>query len=141
MNRAATSVLMLALLPVVVGCGPATKRPESIAASSYAGVPSGVPAASIGPGATSAVWTDGRLELTVYGSGSCPAVPVALSAPDADTVEITVSADYGVVACTADMSPTTWILEPPDAVDDAGTLTVKVYGYGASPVVLQVRRS
>lgn len=141
MNRMAIAVLILALGPVVGGCGPASKRPESIAATSYPGLPSGAPDQSVRSGATLAVWMDGRLALTTWGSGSCPAVPVALTAPDADTVDITLSADYGASACTADLGPTTSVLELPEKVKGSGPLTVKVHANGAEPVVLRVLRS
>jgi hypothetical protein len=137
MRRVVTAILILAL----AGCAPTSRTPESIAATRYAGMPSGLPSESVTMGATTAVWTDGTLELVMWGSGSCPAVPVAMTAPDASTVEITVDSDYGASPCTADMSPTTWVLELPEEVLNATTLTVKVLAEGATPVVLRVQRT
>jgi hypothetical protein len=137
MKRMVTAILILAL----AGCGSTGQTPKSIAATSYAGMPSGLPADTIRSGATTAVWTDGTLELVIWGSGSCPAVPVAMTATDANTVEITVDTDYGRTPCTADMSPTTWVLELPEEVQDVSILTVKVQAEGATPIVLRVRPS
>jgi hypothetical protein len=141
MNRVAIPILVLALAAAAVGCGSVSRRPPSIAATSYPGVPSGAPDESVRRGATLAVWTDGQLALTTWGSGSCPAVPVALTALDASTVEITVSADYGASPCTADLSPTTSVIDLPDTLTGPGPLTVKVLADGAAPIILQVPRS
>jgi len=124
-----TWALALALLAGTGACSaagrrPAGDRPVSVAASSYRGLPPGLPEPPA-VGSPAAVWTDGRLALVLWGSGSCPPVPVALEARGTDTVEITVSSGYGGV-CTADYAATTSVLELPGTVATAGPLTVRL---------------
>lgn len=103
-------------------------------------MPSDVASPPVEPGHASAVWRGATIELTLWGSGSCPAVPVALVVRDPTTVEITVSADYGQRPCTADMVPTTSVLDLPDAVGGGVVLTVWLRGLGSTPVTLVVPR-
>jgi hypothetical protein len=50
------------------------------------------------------LWRGATLELTLWGSGSCPTLPVALTVRGPATVEITVNGYYeDNRACTADM--------------------------------------
>jgi hypothetical protein len=75
------------------------------------------------------LWRDAVLELTVWGSGTCPPAPVRLVPRPPATVEVTFSTDYGG-ACTADLAPTTWVLDLPPAVTGATALHVQVRGAG-----------
>jgi hypothetical protein len=144
MGRAESRLLALVLMTVVLGCGPAKTRPESIASTSYPGVPSGAPtpASPIRPGQAMGVLSGQTLALTILGSGSCPAVPVALDVKNADTLEVTFSTDYGrAAACTTNISPTTWVIDLPEAVGSSDSLTVHIRGDGVEQVDLPLRRS
>jgi hypothetical protein len=132
MNRFRARTLAFALLPavsaVIVGCGSDESRPKSIAVSTYAGVASNAPSASAGPiQSVVAGWSGRRLELTTFGSGSCPAVPVALKAVDANTVEVTISGDY-TGSCSTDISPTTSVVDLPDTITAQTELNVRIHG-------------
>jgi hypothetical protein len=145
MTRVASAPVTLALT-AVVACGPVAcaggeTRPKSIAATTYSGLPSDAPTPT-SPSSAVAVWTGDTLELTLWGSGSCPAVPVAMKTPGPATVEITISTDYGGgAACTTDLSPTTSVLRLPDAVAGSATLTVRIDSERGDPVELRVTRS
>jgi hypothetical protein len=128
---------------VVAGCsGPSsgTTGPKSIAVTHYRGLPPGTapsrPVPSIGVNAT---WRDGRLDITTWGSGSCPGVPTRARARGEHAVEVTISADYNGV-CTADMAPTTSVIELPDGLAATGPLSVMVRGKGRGPVTITVPR-
>jgi hypothetical protein len=139
--------MALALVCALAACGnDRDARPRSIAVATYRGVASGAPSRPADvAGTLLVVWTGNRLHLTLWGSGSCPAVPVALRAVGGDTVEITVSHDYGKGVCTTDMSPTTSVLELPAALIAASpgpaTLTVRVGGRGGEPSQVRVSRT
>src|SRR6266545_2604361 len=66
----------------LVACSRSETRPVSIASTSYRGMPSDVASPPVEPGHASAVWRGATIELTLWGSGSCPAVPVALVVRD-----------------------------------------------------------
>jgi hypothetical protein len=132
-------------LTAVVACGPVAcggdeTRPKSIAATTYSGLPSGAPTPT-SPGSAVAVWTGNTLELTLWGSGSCPAVPVAMKTVGPAAVEIVISTDYGNAACTTDLSPTTSVLRLPDAVTGSATLTVRIDRERAEPLELRVTKA
>jgi hypothetical protein len=69
---------------------------------------------------------DGRLTLTMWGSGSCPTVPTDLKVLDRHHVQVTVSNQYKRM-CTMDYAPSTSeIALPKRRVDTAHPLTVDV---------------
>src|SRR6266545_4382111 len=96
----------------LVACSRSETRPVSIASTSYRGMPSDVASPPVEPGHASAVWRGATIELTLWGSGSCP----------------------------ADMVPTTSVLDLPDAVGGGVVLTVWLRGLGSTPVTLVVPR-
>jgi hypothetical protein len=112
--------------------------PRSIASTSYIGAPGDGPAAWARD--TSAVWRGATLDLTLWGSGSCPPVPVALVVWAQDTVEIAIDGRYGLRGCTADLSPRTSVLTVPGAVRDGAVLTVRLRYRLGPPLVLTVPR-
>ncbi|HEU5155694.1 MAG TPA: hypothetical protein VFU43_01775 [Streptosporangiaceae bacterium] len=125
-------------LVLAVGCSPGTTSPKSIAVTHYRGLPPGVAPAQLSTG-VNAVWRAGRLEITTWGSGSCPGVPTGLRARGAHALEVTISDDYSG-ACTADLAPTTSVIEVPDGIASAGPLAVTVRGKGRSPINITVPR-
>jgi hypothetical protein len=56
-------------------------------------------------------------------------------------VEITFSNDHRDSNCTADRSPTTWVLEVPAIPSGTATLTVQIRGSGVPRSDLVVTRS
>jgi hypothetical protein len=145
MKANGTRILAVVLATVLVGCSAGHEQPRSIAASRYPGLPTGVtpspePYRVPGDGGPIGRWRDGQLELTVFGSGSCPPTPVRLTATPPDAVEVSFSNDYDG-ACSADLSPTTWVLNLPSSVDGAGMLTVRIRGDGAPRTDLRLERT
>jgi hypothetical protein len=143
MGRAASRVLALVLVAAVGGCGPARTRPDSIASTSYAGLPSNAPTPSNPlPETVTGVLSASALSLTTMGSSSCPDVPVNLEVRDARTIEVTFSNDYGRgTACTTDFGATTSVLDLPEAVRGADSLTVHILGDGVPQVTLTLSRT
>jgi hypothetical protein len=106
----------------------------------YRGVPPGTATARPLPrSGVNATWRDGRLEITTWGSGSCPGVPTRVRVRGQHAVEVTISADYSG-ACTADLGPTTSVIEVPPGIAATGPLTVTVRGADRSPVAIPVPR-
>ncbi len=139
-------LVVIVAVSVLAGCGSRTTAPESIASSHYAGLPSGVSPSRapyqlpIGSGVLG-TWRGTRLELTVWGSGSCPPTPVRLVPRPPDAVEVTFSNAFGHAACTSDLSATTWVLDLPSTVGTSGTVLVHVRGGGVPRTDLTVRRA
>lgn len=68
---------------------------------------------------------EGTIHVTTMGSSSCPSVPVDLVVVDGDIV-VTVDSD-SEGACTADLGPTTSVVElPPEFVDAGVAPTVRI---------------
>jgi hypothetical protein len=140
MRRYMTCAMTLALTSVAIGCGPTKTRPDSIASTSYHGIPSGAPTPSILPGTVIGVLSDRTLALTTMGSSSCPAVPIKLTVRNTHTVEVTFSSDYGsAAACSTDIVPTTSVIDLPDSVRTSESITVQVRGERGPLVELTVR--
>jgi hypothetical protein len=124
----------------MAGCSSSPAGPKSIAVTHYRGLPSGATPAGPFPAiGVNAAWRAGRLDITTWGSGSCPGVPTRARARGAHAVEVTISADYSG-ACTADMAPTTSVVELPGGIAAAGPLTVLVRGKDRSLVTITVPR-
>jgi len=134
-------VLSVALVVLLVGCAPEHRQPRSVAASRYPGFPVDLTPPPASHPTPFGRWRGEVLELTVFGSGSCPPVPVRIEARPPDAVEVTFSTDYGVAACTADVSPTTWVLDLPLSLARTGTLAVRTRGDGVPPVELRLTRA
>jgi hypothetical protein len=80
------------------------------------------------------------LEVTVFGSGTCPPTPVRLAATPPDAVEVGFSDDYRG-ACSSDMTATTWVINLPTSVAGTAALTVRLRGDGVPATDLQLSRS
>lgn len=143
----------LGLAVGLVACSshaPQPTPPHSIAVGHYRGVPpsavtpSAVPTPQEPPGVpaggVAAAWRNGRLELAIWGSGSCPAVPTGVKARGQHAIEVTISEDYGNGPCTADLGPTTSIIDVPDEIAEADPLTVTVRGKNRRPVTIDLPR-
>jgi hypothetical protein len=72
--------------------------------------------------------------LTTYGSGSCPSAPATLEVVDPVTIAVTL-APPPTGACTADLRPTAFAAERPEALDMTSAITVLLDGqpYGTLP--------
>jgi hypothetical protein len=131
MARLLAWILAAVSVCAVVACSrPEPGPPVSIAATSYRGLPSDAPTSPTLPGGASAIWRGATIELTLWGSSSCPAVPVALAVRDPATIEVTV--DVGRQrrrACTTDISAITSVLVLPDGLRPAAVLTVWLVGF------------
>lgn len=112
---------------VVIQMDPLTRVGVPTIVATFRGYPEGVdrePFQSMHDGfsdAGTAVYADAadprRLNVTTLGSGSCPSVPVSFSVTNDGEMAITlVSNAEKQVACTADLAPTTALVEFPDEV-------------------------
>lgn len=109
------------ILLVLAGCS----SPDSVAESSYAGLPESMDETDIGvSGEPVATWIeeDETFAVTMWGSSSCPAVPSSIETTDAGGVEIEFVTDSSG-PCTADLAPTTHEFAVPD---DAATSPLEV---------------
>jgi hypothetical protein len=134
--------LLAGLLGVLLaGCVSGPARPHSVAVTAYPGLPSGlvVPSGPALPAAVAVLQPGGRLALAVWGSGSCPAVPVAVDVVGRHAIRITVDNHYQG-ACTADYTATTSIVQlDPTRVDTTAELTITLDGGGSQPSTLIAR--
>lgn len=108
--------------------------PVSVSIDTYRGLPSSVPIDDPRHVDLVATWVDrgSTFSVTTWGSSSCPPVPVRVEGND-DVVTVTYD-DNRHNVCTADLAPTTRVLELPDGMDDS-PLRVKLAGLG-EPVQL-----
>lgn len=67
-----------------------------------------------------------RLNITTYGSGSCPALPTAVRSKGEHQVVVRTTTREG--ACTADLSPTTSVIALPQGIDTSAAVSVDVDG-------------
>ena len=120
------ALLAAVALPfLLAGCS----APESIASNTYPDVPSGyAETVNLFSAEPIAVWTHGRsvLAIVTVGSGSCPPVPTAISAPDASTIAITFVKSPNS-PCSADLGPTTHEFAIPDGIDPESDVTVDLH--------------
>ena len=121
-----TGVMASALCLTALGCADDVEVsgggwPKSIAVTASPGAPAG---ASLGrvdvePGAATARWVKAgeTFAVTIWGSGSCPAVPVEVRAdPAGGVVTLGVSDSYEG-ACTSDLGPYTSVVRMPEPFD------------------------
>ncbi len=131
-------VLVLVVVAVAVaGCGgSSTSGPaatKSIAIETYRGLPPGQHLAGLPDGQTvlAVRQGDNRLALTFWGSGSCPLVPVNLGVVNRKELRVTVGgalAGTGHRICTADLGPTTSVVQLDPTTVSPGTLTIDLTG-------------
>jgi hypothetical protein len=134
-------ILVSVVMCTAVACSRPAPAPVSIAATTYRGLPSDAPTSRTWPGGASAIWRGATVELTLWGSSSCPVVPVALKVRDPATVEVTIDTGRQRVGdCTADMAATTSVLVLPDGLNPGPVLNVWLVGLDQSPVKLQAPR-
>ena len=131
-----------ALAFVVVACGGDSTSHPSWLLSHHLGEPQGVTTAGIpGAGVRDAVLrpTAGHLEVVTWGSSGCPRLPDRLDTPTADALSISMSngAAPPGSSCTADLAPTTSLIQIPGTLDLEQTITVTLKDgvYGGSVVL------
>jgi hypothetical protein len=77
-----------------------------------------------------AAWAGpGRVYVLTYGSSSCPSIPTSVNAHDAHQLVIkTVEHDLYEQddACTADLGPTTSVVEIPEEIDEHHAVLVEI---------------
>ena len=66
----------------------------------------------------------GRIALVTFGSSSCPVEPVSYDRDSADALSLWAEYTGQSEVCTADMSPTTFVIELPDGFADDGDVLV-----------------
>jgi hypothetical protein len=113
----------------IAACGGSSPGGDTVATTSYRGLPSDAPSAVAHAGGTWAVWHGATLELALEGSSSCPTRPVGVTVTGPAGIEVDTSAKRSPnQGCTADLGPTTWVLDVPPTVRDGDVLTVAVTG-------------
>ncbi len=115
------------LAAILGGCG--GSGPDTIAERSYQGLPDGVTPATLHGDASpiAIIEHDHRLALTLWGSGSCPRLPVSLHVLNRHSLEITVGKTTSGV-CTADLGPTTSVIKlDPAEVDIAAEILITLH--------------
>jgi hypothetical protein len=117
LSRRAALIVSCALVLASSACFPSgeQERPESIAVTSSQGNGGG-PAT---PGKPSARWVHrGKtIALTLFGSSTCPPVPIRLQTEAAShRITVTISEDYEG-ACTADLAPYTSVVQLSEEMD------------------------
>lgn len=120
-----------ALALVVVACGQAAPAPPPWLVSHQLGLAQGASPVGGGPDAlrdTAVRATQDRIAVVSWGSSGCPRLPMRLVAGPGNTISITMSngAPPPFSSCTADMAPTTSIVQLPAGVDDAQQLRVTI---------------
>jgi hypothetical protein len=133
-KRRISSLVAGTVVMLVVGaCGAESAPPWVV--RHYLGVPPGV-TTGLGHGVVrdDAVWaTAGRMAVVTFGSSGCPGLPERLDVPRSNLLTVTVKApDSG--PCTADLAPTTSVIEVPKALDVTQGVTVTIIDgtYGAT---------
>jgi hypothetical protein len=147
-------VVVLPLLLALAGCGQPTTGARQIGAgalnpravvtpvSRYAGAPNGAEPSRRGGRIVPATasWLDHyrRIQITVWGSGSCPAVgDHARYANDGNTLTLTLRIYPPGRQCTTDVAPATTVLPVPRCVRGADEFKVTVQG-GATDMVVNL---
>lgn len=121
----------LAMVVVVVACAGTSGARPSWLVSHHLGEPKGVLTVGVpGSGARDAVLRSGasRLEIVTWGSSGCPRLPVRMLTSAANTVSVTMSdgAAPAGTTCTADLAPTTSVIQLPGTLDVAQPVGVAV---------------
>ncbi len=128
MNMATTRAwTVLVASGLLSGCG--GNGPDTIAERVYQGLPDGVTPATLHGNESSIaiIEHDHRLALTLWGSGSCPRLPVSLHALNRHSIEITVDKKTSGV-CTADLGPTTSVIKlDPEEIDTASEVAITLH--------------
>jgi hypothetical protein len=113
-------VMGMVLTLLVGACGTESLPPWLV--RYYPGVPPGVTYAF----RDDAAWaTAGRMAVVTTGSSSCPGLPVRLDVPASNLLTVTVSA-LSSGPCTADLAPTTSLIDVPTALDVTQGVTVTI---------------
>jgi hypothetical protein len=132
-----------ALALLVVACGQAAPDPPWLV-SHQLGLAQGVSLAGSGPDAlrdTAVRATQDRIAVVSWGSSGCPRLPMRLVAGPGNAVSITMSdgAPPPFSTCTADLAPTTSIVQLPATVDAAEQLRVTIVdGTNGATITLPV---
>ena len=119
------AILLVAAAPLfLAACTPQT----SVASNTYPDVPNGFAEdLNLISAEPIAVWEHGGTILAVVtvGSGSCPPVPVSISAADDSTIALTFIKSPNS-PCSADLGPTTHEFKIPAGIDVDGEVTVEI---------------
>lgn len=120
------ALLLLVAVPILLaGCG----VPTSVATNTYPDVPNGyAETVNLFSAEPIAVWVHGRTILAVVtvGSGSCPPLPISISATDATTIAITYVKSPNT-PCSADLGPTTNEFKIPAEIDTSKEVTADLH--------------
>jgi hypothetical protein len=131
---------LTALLVVVCGCSDGADGPESTAEGpdSVAEATLSRPVGSGPAGRPSARWRQAgsTIAVTLWGSSSCPPVPVDIGVDvDAGGITLTASDDYvGLAACTDDLAPVTYVVRLPERVKPSRPVVLIVQEEGKEDV-------
>lgn len=116
--------------------------PESIGRNETRGVPKGAAGLSDGqtdPPHVAVAWTEpAAVQVTTWGSGSCPTRPVSVELDAPDRVLVRVRRTEDAEACTDDLAPTTNTVDLPDGTDLTAPLQVAVGSGSGGPVRVTV---
>lgn len=123
---------MLGLVGVLTGgAGLVADRllgPRSAALRDGAELPDWVDPAAVPAGESVAALDGDELDLVLLGSSSCPPVPVQVGTVD-QAVVVQVQTDERPGGwCTADLAPTTYVLQVPAPLQSTGPLAVVLRG-------------
>ena len=133
-------MLLMGAVAAVGAGGLASDRlvgPRSVALREVTELPAWVDPQAVPAVEPVAVLEGGELFLVLYGSSSCPPVPVAARIEDAAIVVHVETDDGPTGLCTADLASTIHVLETPVAVGTRGASQVVLRGgWGDQDVVL-----
>lgn len=122
-HRRLVAVALVVVVFAAVGLWVYLVTRDDLVIDQYRGAP---PGAGNGMESTALVMMgEGTIHVTTMGSSTCPSVPVDMTIVDGDIV-VTVDTD-SEGACTADLGPTTSVVELPHEFLDSGEVpTVRV---------------
>lgn len=108
--------------PTAPPTAPPTAEPVTVV-DQYRGLPPGVEFADSLPAGWAPDVT-GRIAIVTYGSGSCPSEPVSFDRDSTAVLSLWVEYTGDAEVCSADMTPTTSIIELPDGFSSVVTVLV-----------------
>jgi hypothetical protein len=132
--RLRPTLVLAVVLPLLALTGCAAK--SSIAVNTYPGVPPGfAQTINVFNAQPIGVWVHAKTLLAVItvGSGSCPPIPVAITAKDAKTISLEYVTSPNS-SCTADISPTTNEFTIPAGIDISQNVTLLTHFDFTPPV-------
>lgn len=149
-SRATWAAILTALLVMTVGCADGAEGPESVGhvegPDSIAEATLHQPVAIDASGRPAARWRQPRstIAVTLWGSSSCPTVPVDIDVDvDKGRIALTVSDDYEapegeVWGCTGDLAPATYVVRLPERLNPVQQAVLIVQEHGKRDVSLSL---